>query len=353
MPEIDESVSVGSQFREDSLCKLLQEMIDDEVLSPGSSESDINDVIERFRFIYLENGSLVYRHWYSSVTTVLIDSTIDNHEDDERDNRAYRLRRLNLGLASMLKQTSDDLSGKIVTVRDHVNQNNKNDPLIEPLDRLVDHIQLEGKRADFISRTSIDSIKRSIYEMNTSVHQYDEKIDSIQSQLTGYQKDSITILGIFAGLVLAFNSGVQFSISGVSAVKPTSPLSVAFIISIVGLFLFNAIFVLLTFIYRIVRKPAKNPLSPTGMFNLMSKRTFFAINMCLLDVIIILGMTVGCQEFNVTILPVGFVGIFYWIIICVLIVVTVLSCMFALGKSLWQPYKEIKLWREYKKPQKK
>lgn len=353
MPEIDESVSVGSQFREDSLCKLLQEMIDDEVLSPGSSESDINDVIERFRFIYLENGSPVYRHWYSSVTTVLIDSAINNHGDKEKNDRFHRLRRQRLGLASMVQQSSQNLTDKILAVRNQIIKDDENDPLIEPLDRLIDHIKLEGKRAYFINETSRDIFIRSLEEMNSSVRQYDEKIDSIQSQLMGYQKDSITILGIFAGLVLAFNSGVQFSISGVKAVDPTSPLSVAFIVSIVGLFLFNAVFVLLSFVYRIIRRPKGQSIQNIGMFNLMSKRAFFAINICLLDVVIVLGMTVGCQESGITILPVGFVGIFYWIIVCILIVVTIFSCMFALGKSLGQPCREIKLWWKRKKLQEK
>ena len=68
------------------------------------------------------------------------------------------------------------------------------------------------------------------------------------------QRDYITILGIFAAVVLAFNGGIGFASSALTAqvVQASFPHTVM-VVLLVGFVLVNAMAVLLGFVWKLVR----------------------------------------------------------------------------------------------------
>ena len=85
----------------------------------------------------------------------------------------------------------------------------------------------------------------------------EEKID-LHDELKGIEKDHITILGIFAAIMLAFVGGFTFSTSVFNNVSDTNIYKLAFLALVVGLVFVIMIIVLMNFLREISGKPFKD-----------------------------------------------------------------------------------------------
>lgn len=80
-----------------------------------------------------------------------------------------------------------------------------------------------------------------------------EKADRASEKARRLQLETISILGVFSAIILAFNEGVVFSTSSIAAVDRESPYQIAFVVAIVGFILFNSLYGAFALIYRLVR----------------------------------------------------------------------------------------------------
>ena len=69
------------------------------------------------------------------------------------------------------------------------------------------------------------------------------------------QRDYVTILGIFAAIILAFVAGITFSTSVLSNVDKVSIYRLTFVILLLALLLFNLLNSLFCFVERINNRP--------------------------------------------------------------------------------------------------
>ena len=124
--------------------------------------------------------------------------------------------------------------------------------------KLQDHISLEKIRIQNQAKRNIGYLAK-MESLSNEVHEAQDELDEKVTKATDKTKwaieeiekskrDSVAILGILAAVVLAFNGGITFSVSGVNAVSGYHPIYVAFVVSMVGFVLFNSLAALFTFL---------------------------------------------------------------------------------------------------------
>lgn len=129
--------------------------------------------------------------------------------------------------------------------------------LYRNLNKLYDHISLEYARTSDIREQGArveelikqNSAKQIILE--DTVEEATDKIDELGEQARGLQKDYITILGIFASIVLAFTGGIAFSTSVLENIDAVSPYRLAAVVIGLAFVLTNVVYILVRFIQEL------------------------------------------------------------------------------------------------------
>lgn len=189
------------------------------------SENDIQDKslsIKKLEKIYSNN----YRHKYSQMLQTLF---------------------------SMEDETIDYLVSNLDSLSTYINDANCN--CVKSYNKLYDHIMLEVARIrayhDYENRAElvqqqVDNASRQLDEYSQSVYDMDSKIKNFNTQ-------SVSILGIFSAIVVAFFGGLNTIGSILSNMgQHISKYRVVFMAALVGFILFNIIFILLYFIAKIL-----------------------------------------------------------------------------------------------------
>ncbi len=110
----------------------------------------------------------------------------------------------------------------------------------EKLEKLYDHINLECIRLQD-SDDKISKIKE--YSKNL-----DEKYKKLKEKLNKQQTQYITILGIFASIVLAFVGRLVFSTSVLANIDKVSIYRLIFVMAFIALFFGNILYALFSFL---------------------------------------------------------------------------------------------------------
>ena len=92
-----------------------------------------------------------------------------------------------------------------------------------------------------------------------------EKVKDVKEQLENSQKEYISILGIFAAVVLAFTGGFAFSTSVLNNIAQVSIYRIILVSLVIGLVLINVLFGLFYYINSLLSK--ENKLTPLFVSN--------------------------------------------------------------------------------------
>lgn len=169
--------------------------------------------------------------------------------------------------------------------------------------KLRDHVDLEamrlGRDANMIGvfGQSIGEVKSDVSEMSGRLEEASRNAERAGAaatsagrnakrasrKISNAQRETIAILGVFSAIVIAFNAGVAFTTSAIQPLSASGAFSIAFIVCIVGLFLFNAMFALMTFVYRIVRRA-------NDVWCLVSCKAYAVINAVILALVVLFGV---------------------------------------------------------------
>ncbi|GAA9439258.1 hypothetical protein UBN10_09830 [Helicobacter pylori] len=190
------------ETKEEDKDKKLEEIIVS-LCEKGDLSSQTDQIIKDLKEIY--EGE--YRHKYSKITTIILNSTRDK------------------------EQAFMTLAQNIRTLKEI--QDNKEVESIKPkLEKLYDHMNLECIRLqDFdekMSRVKDVSIKLE-KELNKNYEKLSEELNKQQTQY-------ITILGIFASIVLTFVGGLAFSTSVLSNIDKANACRLVFVMAFIALF---------------------------------------------------------------------------------------------------------------------
>lgn len=197
--------------------------------------------------VYIELESIYYdlddpeefRHFYSDIFAVI--SQIDNESQ--------------LGNTEILNQNMDIIrKGYKPTNRDE--DKGELIDISKQIDKLYDHINLDIARLNYFktieSRTKSDLMKvnETLNKVETSVTEMEDNIKKADDM----QKQYITILGIFASIVLAFTGGIAFSTSVLQNIANASIYRIVLIAIGLAFVLTNVIYILTRFILEVSKK---------------------------------------------------------------------------------------------------
>lgn len=197
-----------------------------EVLKELSSKDSVSDeekirrYIHRLQSIYQPE----FRHFYSNIFAVITEIDGDSGKTtSERD---------------------------IVTLQQNINvlysyciDGNFSEEFKLCLRKLYDHVNLDIARLEYTKRL-VDKINES----NTITN---NELRGVKAKAEQMQKEYVTILGIFSSIVLTFVAGMFFSSAVLSNIDKTTIYRLVFVMSLIGLMLFNLFHFLLDYIQRI------------------------------------------------------------------------------------------------------
>lgn len=233
------------QQQRDEFCKILIELAQSQELLQDSYKRA--SMYKRLENLYHAPKSQErFRHFYSDILSVLMQ--IEQNPT--------------LGNIDILGQNLDVIRAGYQSINFDGN-NNKID-ISDALKKLYDHVNLEISRMllnDAEERIisgekNIRDIQSRISILNTSISEIAEIQKESERKIQSQQKEYITILGIFASIVIAFMGGTTFSSSVLNNILCTNIFKLSFVICLLGLVLINTIYMLERFIFIINNKEA-------------------------------------------------------------------------------------------------
>lgn len=179
------------------------------------TESKYTDAKDFIKKIYIND----YRHKYSLISTFIY------------KNNDLRLNTISENLRNIIKQNGLD---------------NKQ---IKSLEKLYDHINLELVRLNYTNSiaSKIENLKETSEKIQKDSHEVKTIIDK---QQTNY----ITILGIFASIILAFVSGLTFTNSILANIDKVGIYRFLLIMCFIALFIVNILYYLFSFLKSIIKQ---------------------------------------------------------------------------------------------------
>ena len=184
-------------------------------LSRNDSETEISNYVDRLRRIYSDD----FRHFYSDIFGII--TTIKNNEENRLD-----LLTLNIG-----------------RIFEFVEKNSNDEDFFLKIKKLYDHINLDISRFNYTEKL--------VSELNGQSLSIKDEMMNLTQKTEKMQREYVTILGIFAAIILAFVSGLVFSTSVLTNVDKLPLCNLIFVMILIALFIFNLLNLLLSFIRQI------------------------------------------------------------------------------------------------------
>lgn len=219
---------------------LLELSADQEILKEPKKRSSFYLRLEEL--YYAPDNEKRFRHFYSDIFSAL---TQINDGDDQGSIDVLG-QNMNILLCGYQAKNSDD-EGKLIDISDQIR-------------KLYDHISLDIARIKYSEKGDVEvSGQESIEKIRSQINDDKSKIITLQDSVKEatvkadkMQKEYVSILAIFAAVIGVFFSGVGFSTSVLSNIDKSSIYRILLGVTILGMFLFNLLALLLGFIREIV-----------------------------------------------------------------------------------------------------
>lgn len=212
-------MSSSNDILDDKIKNIIAKLCEPRQFDPNEAECIIKDLED----IYQKD----YRHKYSQITKIILEKS-----DSEEDGLAILGQNLRALEESIQKSRTDD---KL--------------KIKYKLEKLLDHINLEILRLGDSSK-NFDKLNSKSNELQDKFNNLQETSSKIEDKLNKQQTQYITILGIFASIVLAFVGGFTFSTSALSNIDKASIYRLVFVLSFIALFFGNILFALFRFLSK-------------------------------------------------------------------------------------------------------
>ncbi|MEY8001783.1 hypothetical protein AB8U03_16595 [Clostridium sp. Mt-5] len=211
---------------------------------------DMDSIVKSFIKFYLQN----HRHKYSKVAKFINDKAINDEQTVY-----FVLSNIN-SIINYCKENENDINQLI----DNILSKNNNYTgtinftcieLLEKLEKLQDHIELESQRINFSQNREDRIFSNLIDQINVSVNSAQTNIESKSNKIEDRLNTTvISTLGIFSAIVVVFFSGLNAIGSIFSNMKDVNKYRLVFMASLEGFIMFNSIFLLLYCIAKILDK---------------------------------------------------------------------------------------------------
>lgn len=188
------------------------------------TEEDIQRLADKFKEIYSDNA---FRHSYYEISQQL-----ESLSGDARDNIC--------DIIDLVMQRIE---------RDCPSDDN----ISKGMTKLYDHLKLETLRLARMDKVSYLSEKaeKSLSEAKELNNKSQIGVDSLKRRVDGFHGQSITILGIFSGLVLGFSAEIQLLSESFANIDNMHMRNMLLYLLIIGFVVFNTLFMLIYAISKI------------------------------------------------------------------------------------------------------
>ena len=215
------------QTKREQLKELLTDLSQSQDILKDSNER--TKYFSRLESIYSGTEDDRFRHYYSDIFSCL--TMIDNGDFTGR---------------------LDVLAENIRILKDKYSPSSKGLDISKQINKLFDHTNLEIARLNYNKKIN-DRMAIGLKDLNEKTETAADAVEKIQKM----QNEYITILGIFAAIVLAFTGGMTFSTSALENINAVSPYRLLTVVFIIGLILINLVWMLLDFISELNDKSLK------------------------------------------------------------------------------------------------
>lgn len=249
----------NDQKKMDDLLRILDELLEYPIeTSDDITDAELEHYYNEFCTIYCHH----FRHWYSLLSGYLEEKTPDVY--------SY--------LSNGIRLISD--YGKT--------HHSQKDEVNAGIDKLLDHVDLESIRNDRMQAVQcITTETRNLYAKTAQqTKEAQEKASEVKKSVEHFHEQSISILGIFSAVVLAFMGGISFSSSVLENFAAVSMFRLIITIVLLGFVIFNALFILLRFVLYIVH------------IDFPGQKTSFHIKALNIALAVILGITILAYSFG-------------------------------------------------------
>lgn len=200
-------------------------------------DKEISEISNEFIEYYTQNT----RHSYSVISRVLYDNLDDNNQEDET-------------------YFYENIENIIRYIKKYDEENDC--AYVEHIFKLEDHIKLELLRFTELKEKEqkINSeIEQKLTNSQKSFKKLDNDLKRQKRNIEGLNNQIIAILGIFSAIIITFFGGINFLEGTLSSAAQVRTYKLVLMVAVVGLVMFNIIFLLLTFIAKLVDKNLKSP----------------------------------------------------------------------------------------------
>lgn len=237
------------QERRDKLIELLFELSKaQDIFREKKKRSDIFLKLEEI--YYIPGSDEYFRHFYSDILSTL--TQIDS-DDNERslDVLAVNMQAIKDGYQAVNYDGDKliDISKSIIKLFDHTNLEVARINYTKQLNNATKSDLASTKELLKKQREEFDNTKSETETIRNTLREETEKANKkIEDNQKQMQNEYVTILGIFAAIVLAFTGGMTFSSSVLNNISKASVYRLSLISFIIGLVFFNLIWVLIDFV---------------------------------------------------------------------------------------------------------
>ena len=237
------------QERRDKLINLLFELSQSQdIFREKKKRSGI--FLELEQIYYIQGSDEYFRHFYSDILSTLTQIDSDDNQGS-LDVLAVNMQAIKDGYQAVNYDGSKliDISKSIIKLYDHTNlevarinyTKQLNNVTKSDLARTKELLQKQKEEFDN-AKSETEMIRNTLGEETDKAN---KRIEDSQKQM---QNEYVTILGIFAAIVLAFTGGMTFSSSVLNNISKASVYRLSLISFIIGMIFFDLIWVLIDFI---------------------------------------------------------------------------------------------------------
>lgn len=209
-----------SQRRQAVLKKYLFEMA-----SSCMDDTAIRSMAIKLKALYTDN----FRHNYSEFFPLIVEISKDENE--------YNLDYLSTNLEE----------SRALVERDYVSGEKEFKGLYMPLSKLSDHINLEIGRYNYYSKSEqqVKDLEKRNQTLQAELKDATDELKSAKKTVSTMQTELISVLSIFAAIVLAFSGSLSFIGNALNGMSNTSFFKATFFVVLCGIVVFNLIFLMM------------------------------------------------------------------------------------------------------------
>ena len=233
----------NEQEQKEKFAKILNKLASNESLF--RNQASLKEIYNELEELYCQpNTNKRFRHYYSDIFAILVEI----NKNDNPGNLAILCQNVSILKDNYKKSENADIENEIRKLYDHIN---------------LEYARITYAEAGYRQSTSeeaIQNLRGQITEVKNKIDSTSKEQEEVSQKLETQQKEYITILGIFASIVLAFVGGITFSSSVLENINSGSIYRIVIVALIIGLVFINLIYILIDLIKSInsikTNKPA-------------------------------------------------------------------------------------------------